>query len=107
MDRSIKLNFSSTLEGSVLTLTCEILNFNMNATEEILNVTCDSNGRWIPDLADFIQACSPFSTTVTVSPTTGIGGNSCWLLLRIQNCFRQIAMQLSEGRMWVIIRWSI
>ena len=75
MDISIKLNFNSTLEGSVLTLTCEneISNFTMNATEEILSVTCDSNGSWIPNPADFIQSCSPFSTT-------GTDNNICWLL---------------------------
>ena len=74
MDSNVKLDYSSTLEGSVSTLTCENENlmFNMNIIEsdaEILNVTCDSNGRWIPDPTDFIQSCSPFSTTV--SPTTG------------------------------------
>ena len=92
VDRSIKLNYSSTLQGSVLTLTCEneILNFNMNATEEILNVICDSNGSWIPIPANFIQSCSPFSTNVTVSPITGID-DICWLLPSNQSCFRQIA----------------
>ena len=72
MDRNIKLDYSSTLEGSVLTLTCENEIFNMSSIgsdAEILNVLCDSNGSWIPDPADFIQSCSPFSTTV--SPTTG------------------------------------
>ena len=81
-DGNIKLNFSSTLEGSILTLTCENENVNMTTAEEILNVTCHSNRSWIPDPADFIQSCSPFSTTVTVSPTLvpGIDDNSCWLL---------------------------
>ena len=38
----------------------------MNTTNaEILNVTCGSNGSWIPDPADFIQACS-LLTTVTI-----------------------------------------
>ena len=92
MDRSIKLNYSSTLQGSVLTLTCEN-EINMNATEEFLNVTCDSSGHWIPNPADFIQACSllNFSTVTTVSPTTGIDDNSCGLLPSNQSCFRQIA----------------
>jgi hypothetical protein len=70
VNRNVKLNYSSTLEGSVLTLTCEneILIANMNTTgagEEILHVTCHSNGNWIPSPADFIQSCT------TVSPTTG------------------------------------
>ena len=72
MDRNIKLDYSSTLEGSVLTLTCENEMFNMSSIgsdAEILSVICDSNGRWIPDPIDFIQSCSPFSTTA--SPTTG------------------------------------
>ena len=72
-DRNIKLDYSSTLEGSVLTLlTCENEMFSINiigSDAEVLNVTCDSNGSWIPNPADFIQSCSPFSTTV--SPTTG------------------------------------
>ena len=68
MDRNIKLNYSSTLEGSVLTLTCEN-EMSLKSTTETLSVTCDSNGSWIPNPADFIQSCSPFSTTV--SPTTG------------------------------------
>ena len=91
MDRGIKLNYSSTLEGSVLTLICEneILNFTMNATEEILNVTCHSNRSWIPNPADFIQSCSLFSTTL--SPTTGTDNNICWLLSSNQSCFKQIA----------------
>ena len=69
MNRYVKLNYSSTLEGSVLILTCEN-EMSLNSTTEMtLNVTCDSNGSWIPNPADFIQSCSPFSTTV--SPTTG------------------------------------
>ena len=73
MDRNLKLNYSSTLEGSVLTLTCENEKFNLkNATEEILNVTCDSDGNWIPNPADFIQSCLLLNFSTTVSPTTGI-----------------------------------
>ena len=71
-DRNLKLDYSSTLAGSVLTLTCENEMFNMSSIgsdAEILNVICHSNGRWIPDPADFIQSCLLFSTTV--SPTTG------------------------------------
>ena len=65
MNRNIKLDYSSTLEGSVLTLICENEMSNANTTEsdaETLNVTCDSNGRWIPDPADFIESCSPSTT---------------------------------------------
>ena len=69
MNRNLKLNYSSTLEGSILTLTCEN-EMSLNSTNEMtLSVTCDSSGSWIPNPADFIQSCSPFSTTV--SPTTG------------------------------------
>ena len=55
MDRNVKLNYSSTLDGSILKLTCknEMFNTNMYADEQILNVTCHSNGNWIPDPAEF------------------------------------------------------
>ena len=69
VNRNLKLNLISTLEGSLLTLTCENEISLNSANETSLNVTCDSNGSWIPNPADFIQSCSPFSTTV--SPTTG------------------------------------
>ena len=49
-----KLKYSSTLEESVLTLTCENDTFTR---EQILNVICHSSGSWIPDPADF--TCSP------------------------------------------------
>ena len=65
MNRNLKLNYSSTLEGSVLTLTCENEMSLNSTTETILSVTCDSNGSWIPNPADFIHSCSPFSTTVS------------------------------------------
>ena len=69
MNRNLKLNLISTLEGSLLTLTCEN-EVSLNSTTEMtLSVTCDSNGRWIPDPADFIQSCSLFR--INVSPTTG------------------------------------
>jgi hypothetical protein len=68
--RNVKLNYSSTLEGSVLTLICENDIFNTN--EEILNVTCHSNGNWIPSPADFIQSCLPFSTTASPTPGTSV-----------------------------------
>jgi hypothetical protein len=71
VDRNVKLNYSSTLEGSVLTLTCENEIFNKNITaEEILSVICHSNGSWIPNPFDFIQSCLPFSTTASPTPGT-------------------------------------
>ena len=76
MDRNLKLNYSSTLEGSVLTLTCENEMFNMNSIvnesdAEILNVTCDSNGSWIPDPADFIESCPLFPVTTLATLSQG------------------------------------
>ena len=44
------LNYSSTLEGSVLILTCEN---DISTDEQTLNVTCHSNGSWTPDPVDF------------------------------------------------------
>ena len=69
VDKYLKLNYTSTLEGSVLTLTCENEISLNSTTETTLSVTCHSYGSWIPNPADFIQSCSPFSTTA--SPTTG------------------------------------
>ena len=63
----VKLNYISTLEGSVLILSCENDNImsNMNITDEqILNITCHSNASWIPSPADFIKSCSPFTTGI-------------------------------------------
>ena len=73
MGKNITLDYmySSTLESLYLTLTCENEMFNVNLTEsdgEILNVTCHSNGSWIPDPADFIESCSP-STVTTLQGT--------------------------------------
>ena len=53
------LNYSSTLKGSVLTLTCEN-DMSRSTDEEIVNVTCHSSGNWIPDPAQF--TCSPPTT---------------------------------------------
>ena len=69
VNRNLKLNLISTLEGSVLTLTCENEISLNSTTETTLSVTCHSNGSWIPNPADFIQFCLLFSTTV--SPATG------------------------------------
>ena len=63
MNRYVKLNYTSTLDGSVLTLTCENEMSNINTTDEqILKVTCHGNGSWIPDPAKFIKSCSSFTT---------------------------------------------
>ena len=65
MNSNVKLNnyYNSTLEDSVWMLTCEndISSMHMNTTyEQFLNVTCHSNGNWIPDPAEF--ACLSFTT---------------------------------------------
>ena len=57
-----KLNYSSTLEGSVLTLTCDT---SESTDEQSLSVTCRSNGSWIPDPAGF--TCSSFNNTAAPS----------------------------------------
>ena len=63
MNSNVKLNYNSTLEGSVLILTCEndISSMHMNTTDEqFLNATCHSNGNWIPDPAEL--SCLSFTT---------------------------------------------
>ena len=61
MNRNVKLNYSSTLDGSVLILTCENEMSNVNTTDEqILSVTCHSNASWIPNPAEF--TCLSFTT---------------------------------------------
>ena len=62
MDRNVKLNYSSTLDGSILKSTCksEMFNTNKYTDEQILNVTCHSNGNWTPDPAEF--TCLSFTT---------------------------------------------
>jgi hypothetical protein len=67
------------LEGFILILTCENEILNMSTTEsdkEVLNVTCHSNGSWIPDPADFIQSCLPFSTVTTPTVSQGTINNN-------------------------------
>ena len=51
-----KLQFYS--GGGVLTLTCP--ENDTIADEQVLNVTCNSNGKWIPDPAQF--TCSSFTS---------------------------------------------
>ena len=57
-----KLNYSSTLESSLLTLTC---GSDTSTHEQILSVTCHSNGSWIPDPAGF--TCSSHESTTVPS----------------------------------------
>ena len=61
VDRNVMLNYcnSSTLEGAILTLTCEN-DINITADKLVLNVTCHINGSWIPNPAQF--TCSSFAT---------------------------------------------
>ena len=68
VDRNVMLDYSSTLEGSILTLTCEN-DTCTSADREILrlSVTCHSSGNWIPDPTQF--TCSP---STTVPPGTEI-----------------------------------
>ena len=64
VNRNVKLNYNSTLDGSVLILICENEISNMDTIDEqILNVSCYSNGNWVPDPAEF--TCSSFITTVS------------------------------------------
>ena len=64
MGNNVKLNYTSTLEGSALILTCASKMSNNSTTDEkIFDVICHSNGSWIPDPADFIDSCSPVSGT--------------------------------------------
>ena len=69
VNRYVKLNFSFTLEGSVLILTCENekLMSTTNATDEqVLKVTCYSNTiSWTPDPTDFIESCSSLYLTTS------------------------------------------
>ena len=73
VNRYVKLNFSSTPEGSVLLLTCEHkkLMSTTNATDEqVLKVICHSNTTsWNPDPTDFIESCSMSSFTITLPGT--------------------------------------
>ena len=67
LNRYIKLNLSSTLEDSVLILTCE--NENLMSSTNVLEVICHSTATslsWNPDPTDFIESCSSITTTVTL-----------------------------------------
>jgi hypothetical protein len=64
LGRNVTLNYTSTLEGSVLTLTCEN-DTCRSINEQTINVTCHSSGNWIPDPTQF--TCSSF---ITIPPGT-------------------------------------
>ena len=65
MNSIVRLNYTSTLDGSVLILTCKNEMSNINSTDKlILNVTCNSNGNWIPNPTGFIKSCSSFTTII-------------------------------------------
>ena len=67
VDSNVKLDYNSTLEGSVLTLTCE--NASSRSTdEEIVSVTCHNSGNWIPDPTQF--TCSPPTTVPSGTETS-------------------------------------
>ena len=69
MNSNVKLDYTSTLEGSILMLTCENETPNINTTDKlIMNVTCHNNGSWIPSPTDFVKSCS---SVTTVSPLSG------------------------------------
>ena len=55
MDRNVTLNYSSTLAGSrsVLVLTCESDIPAVSIIKQIITVTCQSSGNWIPDPTQF------------------------------------------------------
>ena len=58
MNSNVKLNYSSTLDGAVLTFTCGNEMSSINTTNEAaFDVTCHSNGNWIPDPAILIKSC--------------------------------------------------
>ena len=67
MDRNIVLNYTSTLDGSVLMLTCE--NDTSRLTHEQINIaTCHSSGKWIPDPTQF--TCSSLTSVPPGAETT-------------------------------------
>ena len=72
MDRNVTLNYNSTLEGSVLALTCEFQN-DTSINEQM--IICHSSGNWIPDPTHDQFICSPSITvpSTTVPPAAGTG----------------------------------
>ena len=79
VSRYVKLNFSSTLEGSVLILTCEnekLMSTTNAADEQVLKVICHSNTtNWNPDPTNFIESCSMSSFTTAALPEPGTKQN--------------------------------
>ena len=70
-----KLNYSSTLEGSVLILICEN---DTSTDEQSLSATCHSNGNWIPDPAQFTCSSSitvPTGTEILIHSTPHSSGS--------------------------------
>ena len=61
------LNYTSTLDGSVLMLTCE--NDTARLTHEQINIAmCHSSGKWIPDPTQF--TCSSLKSVPPGAETT-------------------------------------
>ena len=52
LDGNVTLNYTSTVEGSILTLTCEDDTYTDGQILR-LNATCHSSGNWIPDPTQF------------------------------------------------------
>ena len=68
----VNLSFNSTLEGSVLILTCqnEKLMHTTDKCKQTLEVICLSNTTsWNPDPTDFIESCSISSFTTPLPGT--------------------------------------
>ena len=88
VDRNIKLDYSSTLEGSVLTLTCDN-DTSRSTDEEIVSVTCHSSGIWIPDPTQF--TCSP---PTTVPPGTETSPLTTVMLTESANLIAAISLTM-------------
>ena len=54
---------------------------NHSTNETTLSVTCDSNGNWIPNPADFIQSCLLFSIAVSLITGTIFFTNGIFTVL--------------------------
>ena len=101
MNSNVKQNSSSTLEGSVLILTCKNeISSIMNVTnEEILSATCHSSGNWIPDPAQFTcspsGSCHKFKFLLPVSITIFKLTHSCISLVQPDS---YTSLPLSRGK---------
>ena len=76
MNSNVMLNYSSTLEGTVLTLTCEN---DTSTDEQALIVTCHSSGSWIPDPAQFTCSSSNFEKALPGTSNSLIKINEAYL----------------------------